>query len=144
MVLIKTKETSPRALLLEHKVYKFWMPPGGHQEQDENPRETAIREVREETGLDISGLLPPMQVIDNRASVVPLPHSMVEVRVEPHKGKPAHIHINQLYVISVAEPFEVQSDASETIGAGWFAYDEMQHLNIPEDVRVVLEQELRS
>ena len=32
-----------------------WSVPGGHIEPGENPKDTCVREVKEETGLDISG-----------------------------------------------------------------------------------------
>lgn len=40
-------------LLHKHKLLNIWLPPGGHIELDEDPNEAAIREAKEETGLDI-------------------------------------------------------------------------------------------
>ena len=40
-------------LLLYNKRYEKWLQPGGHSEGDETPLQTAIREVKEETGIDI-------------------------------------------------------------------------------------------
>ncbi|MFE7635390.1 NUDIX hydrolase [Kitasatospora sp. NPDC057518] len=36
----------------------YWTPIGGWREADESARETAVREVREEAGLEITGLRP--------------------------------------------------------------------------------------
>jgi 8-oxo-dGTP pyrophosphatase MutT (NUDIX family) len=36
-----------------HKKLNKWLQPGGHIELDEGPLEAAVREVKEETGLDI-------------------------------------------------------------------------------------------
>ncbi|MEV7508319.1 NUDIX domain-containing protein [Streptomyces sp. NPDC089922] len=36
----------------------FWVAPGGHRDPGESPYENARRELREETALDIEGLLP--------------------------------------------------------------------------------------
>ena len=40
-------------LLIKHKLLHIWLPPGGHVELDEDPNEAAIREAKEETGLDV-------------------------------------------------------------------------------------------
>jgi ADP-ribose pyrophosphatase YjhB (NUDIX family) len=37
-------------LLVDHKNAQLWLPPGGHVEVDEHPRDTVGREVREELG----------------------------------------------------------------------------------------------
>lgn len=42
-----------KVLLLWHKKLRKWLPPGGHIEPNELPDEAAVREVREEVGLDI-------------------------------------------------------------------------------------------
>lgn len=43
-----------KVLLRKHDKYKIWLSVGGHIELDENPNQAAIREVKEEVGLDIT------------------------------------------------------------------------------------------
>ena len=43
-----------KVLLHKHKKYNTWFPVGGHLEPDELPHEAAIREAKEETGIDIT------------------------------------------------------------------------------------------
>ena len=43
-----------KILLHKHKLLNVWLPPGGHIELDEDPNEAAIREAKEETGLDVA------------------------------------------------------------------------------------------
>lgn len=43
-----------KVLLHKHKKYNTWFPIGGHLESNELPHEAAIREAKEETGLDIT------------------------------------------------------------------------------------------
>ena len=40
-------------LLRMHDKYNMWLAPGGHVELDEDFAEAAVREAKEETGLDI-------------------------------------------------------------------------------------------
>lgn len=47
------QDSQGRVLLLWHKRLARWMPPGGHTDPDETPEETARRECKEETGLDV-------------------------------------------------------------------------------------------
>ncbi len=48
-----------KLLLRMHDKYKIWLSVGGHIELDENPVQAAIREVKEEVGLDV-------EIIDSR------------------------------------------------------------------------------
>jgi len=52
-----------KVLLRKHDKYGIWLGVGGHIELDEDPNQTALREVKEEVGLDImlisNGDLPP-------------------------------------------------------------------------------------
>ena len=42
-----------RVLLRMHDKFKFWLSVGGHIELDEDPVQAALREVKEEVGLDV-------------------------------------------------------------------------------------------
>ena len=42
-----------KVLLRKHDKYKIWLSVGGHIELDEDPNQAAIREVKEEVGLDV-------------------------------------------------------------------------------------------
>lgn len=44
-------------LLVDHKKAELWLPAGGHVEPEEDPKETAIREAKEELGIDADFLL---------------------------------------------------------------------------------------
>lgn len=42
-----------KVLLRKHDKYKIWLSVGGHIELDEDPNQAALREVKEEVGLDV-------------------------------------------------------------------------------------------
>ncbi len=60
-----------KILLRKHDKYGYWLSIGGHIELDEDPNEAAIREVKEEVGLDIEicGSIPPFKD-DNFFSII--------------------------------------------------------------------------
>jgi 8-oxo-dGTP diphosphatase len=41
-----------RILLVDHKKAELWLPPGGHVDPGEDPKETVRREAKEELGID--------------------------------------------------------------------------------------------
>lgn len=41
-----------KILLVDHKKAELWLPPGGHVEQGEDPKETVLREAKEELGIE--------------------------------------------------------------------------------------------
>jgi 8-oxo-dGTP diphosphatase len=44
--------SSNQYLLVDHKKAQLWLPPGGHVELNEHPKETVKREAKEELGID--------------------------------------------------------------------------------------------
>lgn len=142
MAMILTNQTPRRALLLENRKAQLWMPPGGHQEANENPLETAIREAKEEAGIDIADFLPKQEPIDEKRSLIPLPARLVEMKIPARGSEPAHYHLDFLYVVRVAKPLDVTTDEREIGGAVWATLDEMADLAIPADILPVLEREM--
>ena len=124
-------------LLLHHKTLNKWQPPGGHQNPDENPYQTVIRETIEETGIDIAPFLPKPVQLDGRATMLPLPEYFLEEQIPAHKDKPAHVHLDMVYVVEVP----IQKAVLERDGAheiGWFLVEEAMQLDMFVNVRVTL------
>jgi 8-oxo-dGTP diphosphatase len=44
-------QKSNKILLVDHKKAELWLPPGGHVEKDEHPKQAAEREAKEELGI---------------------------------------------------------------------------------------------
>ena len=62
-----------RVLLIHHRKLDKWLPLGGHVELDEDPEQAALREAREESGLDVEliGERPPTTEPGTRALIAP-------------------------------------------------------------------------
>ena len=84
-------------LLHWHNKVLEWLPPGGHIEENEDPVEAVIREVKEETGLTVqvygTPYLPqgdsfPKTILEPR-------HILIENIEDPIDGQ--HQHIDMIY-----------------------------------------------
>ncbi|MBP9869383.1 NUDIX domain-containing protein [Patescibacteria group bacterium] len=138
-VYILTTEEPKRILFVHHKRFDKWLPPGGHVEFGESPYEGAIREVREEAGVDISAYLPEPEHAGDHATRLPIPKYMNEERIEATEHEPVHFHIDHIYLVEVPHS-EVVHDPNESHGIGWFTYDETLALPTFADVRTSLKE----
>ena len=77
MFIVRTDQSEPKMMFHLHKKYGVYMQFGGHIELDENPNQTLPRELKEETGYEISQLkiLQPKDAIKNLPGIIthPLP-----------------------------------------------------------------------
>ena len=73
-----------------------WLPPGGHVDLNEDPVQTTLREIKEETGFDVE-IVPtqkPLKV--SNLDQIYAPHSiMIEDVVDSEHGE--HQHIDHIY-----------------------------------------------
>lgn len=136
-VIIVSEENPKRVLLVHHKKHNNWLQPGGHIEQFENPIETAIRETKEETGIDIAFLKEKIQKIDDFASSLPIPDFILEETIPAYNIEPQHFHIDLFYIVRV--PFqEVSFQEKESHGIGWFTLEGALQLPMYENTKVLL------
>ncbi|WDE96996.1 NUDIX domain-containing protein [Lentisphaera profundi] len=71
-----------KVLLIKHKKLQRWLPPGGCIESHETPDQAAIREVKEEVGIDIELLGDKL----NEHPSINIIHPPIHIQVEnnPH------------------------------------------------------------
>jgi len=104
-----------RVLLLHHARLDRWLQPGGHGEGETDPREIALREAQEETGLE---------------GPSPLGNGLFDVDVHPipaRPGEPEHLHLDLRYAF-VAAAGAVPRLSHESRSLRWFLLDDL-----PED-----------
>lgn len=138
-VWITTNKKPRKLLLIHHKKLGRWMQPGGHIEKFENPVGTAIREVKEETGLDISFLSDGTQIIDSEGTFLVTPDFIMEQTIPTHGDQPLHYHLDINYVVSVPEQ-QIKHSIKESHSIGWFTKVEALKLNIHEDTKIIIKK----
>ena len=81
-----------QVLLIHHRKLDKWLPLGGHIELDEDPELAALREAREESGLDVEliGERPPTTGPGTRALIAPR-------FLDIHRITATHEHIGMIY-----------------------------------------------
>jgi 8-oxo-dGTP pyrophosphatase MutT (NUDIX family) len=108
---------SPLGVVLHrHRLLGIWIQPGGHVDPGENPRDGALRETFEETGLRTTHLEPP-----------------VLVHVHVHPGPRGHRHFDCRWLLEATDT-TLSPGASESHELGWF---------LPEAALARCEPELR-
>jgi len=87
--------------LIRHPRFHLMMIPGGHVEPEESCAEAALREVAEETGLEVTLVSPPAAPVPRgyRGRRVPQPWWIAEYQVPADNHlDAAHVHVDHLYV----------------------------------------------
>jgi 8-oxo-dGTP diphosphatase len=82
-----------KVLIRKHEKYHLWIGVGGHIELDEDPNQAAIREVREEVGLDVK-LWSPVQLPTAGGDDIEL---VPPVFLNRHPINDSHSHIANVY-----------------------------------------------
>ncbi len=127
-----------RVLVIHHRNLDKWLPLGGHIELDEEPEAAALREAREESGMEIEllGERPPTTGPGTRALIAPR-------FLDIHRISDTHEHIGMIYwarpkssgAQGVARPATTLA-AAEHHDIRWCLSTELDSLQPPMDAAV--------
>jgi 8-oxo-dGTP diphosphatase len=99
-------------LLGDHVKSGLWLPPGGHVEEREDPRDTVRREALEELGIPASfhaevGAGLPFFLTSN-----------------PTRGEHSHVDVSMWFVLDCGRAVELRPDPREFRSVRWYNIDE--------------------
>jgi ADP-ribose pyrophosphatase YjhB (NUDIX family) len=117
-------------LLRKHDKYKVWLSVGGHIELYEDPNQAAIREVKEEVGLDVilDDALRTFQKNEADYSELIPPYF-----VNRHRINDKHEHVTFTYFAKTnSNKIEQLTEDEQSSDCSWFTKEELERL---EDIR---------
>jgi len=120
-----------KVLLRMHDKYNMWLPPGGHVELDEDPNQAAVREVKEEVGLDVelwNGNQKSFYTSEQFREIVP------PVFMNRHFAHAPHEHVDLVFFAKAETDAVVPETPGEQII--WLAEGDLDSVEMPDNVRV--------
>ena len=108
-----------KVLMIHHNIYNSWGWTGGHADGNPNLLEVALKEAREETGLnDIQPLDKQIAAID----ILPVFQHMKNS--QPFS---AHLHLNITYLLSANEEDVLTVKPDENSAVAWIPIDQISN-----------------
>ncbi|MFA5466523.1 MAG: NUDIX hydrolase [Candidatus Izemoplasmatales bacterium] len=106
-----------KILFVYHKIYDSWSWVGGHNDGDPDLVKVAIKEAKEETGIeDVEPISESIFTID----VIYVPN-----HIKKGKYVPDHLHLNAAFLLIADENQNLVVNEQETSGVRWFKISEV-------------------
>ena len=105
-----------KTLMVYHKLYDSWSWVGGHADGEEDLRAVALKELREETGVERPRLL--------REDIFSLETLSVHGHFKHGLWVPGHLHFNLTYRVEVGEDEILRVREEENSAVRWWSFDE--------------------
>ena len=123
-----------KLLMIYHNIYQSWAWTGGHSDGESDLLNVALREVKEETG------------IQNVEPIQEEPFSLEIVCVNGHvkRGKyvSSHVHLNVTYLLEADENEALKIKEDENSGVKWVDIDKVVELSREDWIRFNIYQKL--
>lgn len=124
-----------------HPKIGYWLPPGGHIEENEEPQNAALREIEEETGLLCECLCyqPEFNLglnLDlNNGDVIELVKPLAILKEPIHDKKQGfHYHIDMIYLCKPLKNRQLTNKSFQ-----WLSLDELKKRDAPLNVIRLIE-----
>lgn len=113
-----------KTLMAYHNIYQSWAWTGGHADGDSDMLSVALKEAREETGIDHLKLLQD----------APISMEVLHVIRHVKRGKPvaSHVHLNLTYAFEADDTLPIRNQPEENSRVGWLNIAEIpQYVSEP-------------
>lgn len=129
-----------RVLLHFHHKLNVWLPFGGHVEKGESPSETAVREAKEECGLDVALRSEEHFWVEQpNAQSIPRPFLCLLENVPSYKEEKVHQHIDYIYL---GRP--IRGTLFDDPLIEWFTFEDLEELKVGKDLFAETKQVLEA
>jgi 8-oxo-dGTP pyrophosphatase MutT (NUDIX family) len=110
-----------KVLLRKHDKYKIWLMVGGHIELDETPIAAALREVKEEVGMDVEliGSVADVSEGDGYQELLPPPFMNI------HRINDTHEHMSLVYFARALTTDIIEGEGEKSDEIRWFTTEEL-------------------
>lgn len=117
-----------KTLLHKHKKVGLWLPCGGHVNPHELPDDAAVREVYEESGVEI-------ELVGERTLKVAEPKQLVRPRgIQLEFIADGHEHIDLIYFAKPVSSYNgFLRDDDPTLG--WYSPSELQQMSLTDEIK---------
>ena len=106
-----------KVLMIYHNIYQSWAWTGGHTDGESDLLQTAIRELREETGVQ------NVKILDD--NIFSLEVICVNGHIKKGKYVSSHVHLNLTYLLEVDENEKLQIKEDENSNVRWIPIEEI-------------------
>ena len=121
-----------KVLLHKHKKLGIWIGIGGHIEDNENPIECVLREIKEETNLEVRLLNGKKLLETEDVRELIHPATIIEEDIPQLKNEPAHHHIDLIYFAFCKNPQNIKMNEEYN----WFSKKDLAQFNLKKEVLV--------
>ena len=118
-----------KILMIYHKIYKSWAWTGGHADGDSDLLNVALKEAKEETGLNNLKLLSD--------GIYGLQILTVDSHIKRGKFISSHLHLDCCFLFEANEEDELKIKEDENSGVKWFNIEEATKITNEEKMKPI-------